>query len=135
MPSVFSKVISGEFPARFVFRSENVVSFLTINPIVPGHVLVVPVKETEHWIDLSDEELSELTLTSKKVAQAISKAFPCEKVASMVVGLEVPHVHIHLMPINNVEDVDFSRADPSPSPALLDAVQAKLIAALEDVSH
>lgn len=130
MASVFSKVISGEFPARFVYRDEDIVSFLTINPIVPGHVLVVPVKEVEHWIDLDDELLSKLMNVSKKIGKAIYESFDCEKVAANIVGLEVPHVHVHLIPINVVEDVDFSRADPSPSPELMDAVQAKIISAL-----
>lgn len=130
MASVFTKVITGEFPARFVYRDDDVVAFLTINPVVTGHVLVVPIKEVEHWIDLDDETLAKLMKVSRKVGQAISQAFPCEKVAANIVGLEVPHVHIHLMPINTIEDVDFSHADPSPSPELLDAVQTKIIAAL-----
>lgn len=131
MTSVFSKIISGEFPARFVYRDDHVVSFLTINPVVPGHVLVVPVKEVEHWIDLDDDLLNKLMGVSKKIATAISNSFDCEKVAANIVGLEVPHVHVHLMPIKVLEDVDFSRADPSPSPELLDAVQAKIVTAID----
>ena len=130
MASVFTKIIQGEFPARFVYRDEDVVAFLTINPVAPGHTLVVPVKEVEHWIDLDDKTLEKLHLVSKKVANAIFRAFPCEKVSSQIIGLEVPHVHIHLIPINKMEDVDFAKADPSPSPELLDAVQTKLIAEL-----
>jgi len=130
MASVFTKIISGEFPARFVYRDEDVVAFLTINPVAPGHTLVVPVKEVEHWIDLDEETLSKLNLVSKKVGQAIFRAFPCEKIASQIIGLEVPHVHVHLIPINKMEDVDFAKADPSPSPEFLDAVQAKIISEL-----
>jgi len=133
MSSVFTKVIEGEFPGRFVYRDENVVSFLTINPVVTGHVLVVPVREVEHWIDLNDEEINQLMSVSKRISKAIYNSFDCEKVGMMIAGLEVPHVHIHLMPINTSEDMDFAKADPSPAPDLLDAVQAKIIVALDDL--
>ena len=132
MASVFTKIIEGEIPARFVYRDEDVVAFLTINPVVPGHTLVVPVAEVEHWIDLEPSVLSKLMNVSSSVAKAISQAFPCEKVAASIVGLEVPHVHVHLMPINSMEDMDFAKADPSPSPEFLDAVQAKIIASLSE---
>jgi diadenosine tetraphosphate (Ap4A) HIT family hydrolase len=130
MASVFTKVIEGEFPARFVYRDDDVVAFLTINPVVPGHTLVVPVKEVEHWIDLDTETLNKLMAVSQKVGKAIAKAFPSEKVGMMIQGLEVPHVHVHLMPINTGADIDLTNSDPSPAPELLDAVQAKLIEAL-----
>lgn len=133
MASVFTKVIEGEFPGRFIYRDENVVSFLTINPIVPGHVLVIPVKEVEHWVDLSDEELAQVMSVAKKIGKAIENSFDCEKVGMSVAGLEVPHVHVHLMPINSITDMDFAKADPAPAPELLDAVQAKLIAALDEL--
>lgn len=130
MASVFTKIIEGEFPARFVYRDDEAVAFLTINPVVPGHTLVVPVKEVDHWVDLDDDTFNKLNMVSKKVAKAIQHSFPCEKIASTIVGLEVPHVHIHLMPINSMEEMDFSKADPSPSPDFLDAVQKKIIGAL-----
>ncbi len=130
MASVFSKIISGEFPGRFVYRDDDVVAFLTINPVAPGHTLVVPVKEVEHWLDLDEELLAKINAVSKKVGKAIYRAFPCEKIAYQIIGLEVPHVHIHLMPINKMEDADFSKANPSPSPEFLDAVQAKIISEL-----
>ena len=130
MASVFSKVISGEFPARFVYKDDDVVAFLTINPVAPGHTLVVPIKEVEHWIDLDEDTLQKLNSASQKVGKAIYRAFPCEKIASQIIGLEVPHVHIHLIPINHMDDVDFAKADPSPSPEFLDAVQAKIISEL-----
>ncbi len=133
MSSVFTKIIEDEIPARFVYRDENVVSFLTINPITPGHILVVPVKEVEHWVDLDEETLKSLMLVSQKLGKAIENSFQCEKVGMTIVGLEVPHVHIHLMPINTVTDMDFAKADPSPSPELMDAVQTKIIAALSEV--
>lgn len=132
MASVFTKVIQGEFPARFVYRDDKAVVFLTINPVVPGHLLVVPVREVEHWIDLDTETLNHLMSVSQKMGRALEKAFPCEKIGVTIQGLEVPHVHIHLMPINSSADVDLSRADPSPSPDLLDAVQAKIIAVLNE---
>jgi diadenosine tetraphosphate (Ap4A) HIT family hydrolase len=130
MASVFTKVINGEFPARFVYRDERAVAFLTINPVVPGHVLVVPVQEVDHWIDLDESTLNHVMAVSQNIGRALEKAFPCEKIGMTIQGLEVPHVHVHLMPINSSADVDLSRADPSPSPELLDAVQAKIIAAL-----
>ncbi len=131
MASVFTKVINGDFPARFVYRDDDVVAFLTINPVVPGHTLVVPIKEVEHWIDLDSETLNKLMAVSQKIGLALSQAFPCEKIGMTVQGLEVPHVHVHLMPINSSADVDLSRGDPSPSPELLDAVQAKIITCLQ----
>lgn len=113
-----------------MYRDDDVVAFLTINPIVPGHTLVIPVKEVEHWLDLDAETLNKVMDVSQKVGKAIEVAFPCEKVGMSIAGLEVPHVHVHLMPIDKPEDMDFARADPSPAPELLDAVQMKIIAAL-----
>lgn len=130
MSTVFTKIIEGEFPARFVYRDDRVVAFLTINPIAPGHTLVVPAVEVDHWLDLDDETLSQVMAVSKKVAVAIQESFECKKVAVSILGLEVPHAHIHLVPINDETDMDFAKADPSPSPDFLDAVQAKIIAAL-----
>ncbi|MFN8015159.1 MAG: HIT family protein [Acidimicrobiia bacterium] len=130
MSSVFTKIINGELPARFVYKDDDVVAFLTINPVAPGHTLVVPVKEVEHWIELDDETIEKLNSVAKKIGKAIDASFNPEKVAYTIVGLEVPHVHIHLIPINHMEDMDFAKADPSPSPELLDAIQKKIIASL-----
>lgn len=135
MSSVFTKVIEGEFPARFIYKDDDVVSFLTINPVVPGHVLVVPKQEIENWTDLDDATYESMMKVVKKVGRAIDSSFDCEKVGMEIVGLEVPHVHVHLMPVNSPQDVDLSLGDPSPAPELLDAVQAKLIAALDALTE
>lgn len=110
MPSIFSKIISGELPAYKVAEDDKHIAFLDIQPIALGHTLVVPKKETDYIFDLTDEEISELMIFSKKVAQKIDQNIACERVGVAVIGLEVPHVHVHLVPLNSVSDIDFSKA-------------------------
>lgn len=110
MPSIFSKIISGELPAYKVAEDDKHIAFLDIQPIALGHTLVVPKKETDYIFDLTDEEISELMIFSKKVAQKIDQNITCERVGVAVIGLEVPHVHVHLVPLNSVSDIDFSKA-------------------------
>ena len=109
MASIFSKIIAGEIPSYKVAEDEHNFAFLDINPIAKGHVLVVPKHETDYLFDLDDALLSSLTVFSKRVAKAIEKSVPCLRIGVAVVGLEVPHAHIHLIPINGVYDVDFNR--------------------------
>lgn len=131
MPTVFTRIIDGELPARFVHRDDRCVAFLSINPLQPGHTLVVPVREVDHWIDLDDDLAAHLVLVAKRIATAQQSAFAPERVGLMIAGLEVPHVHLHVVPIRGVHDLDFANADPDPDPARLDDAAAALRAALD----
>ena len=106
---IFSKIAAGEIPSYKCAESDKFYAFLDINPLVEGHTLVIPRREVDYIFDIDDEELAEYQLFAKKVAQAIKRAFPCKKVAQVVLGLEVPHAHIHLIPMNSEADVDFRR--------------------------
>jgi len=109
MASVFTKIINGEIPCYKIAEDEDYLAFLDINPLAKGHTLVIPKKEVDYYFDLAGDDLCGLTLFSKKVAAALKKIFPCEKIGLTVIGLEVPHVHIHLIPINSVTDMTFGR--------------------------
>ncbi len=109
MATLFSKIIAGEIPSYKVAETENCYAFLDISPLAKGHTLVVPKKEIDYIFDIEDDLLSELNIFAKTLAKAIQKAFPCPKVGLAVIGLEVPHAHIHLVPINSVGDLDFKR--------------------------
>jgi histidine triad (HIT) family protein len=109
MATIFSKIISGEIPCWKIAEEENYLAFLDINPLAKGHTLVVPKKEVDYIFDVEDELLGGMMIFSKKVAGAIDKAIECKRVGVAVIGLEVPHAHIHLIPINNISDIDFSR--------------------------
>ncbi|MEX0967500.1 MAG: HIT family protein [Bacteroidia bacterium] len=109
MASLFSKIIKGEIPSYKIAESEKYFAFLDINPLAKGHTLVVPKKEVDYIFDLEDELLKGLMIFSKTVAIAIEQAVPCERIGIAVLGLEVPHTHIHLIPINEVGDINFSR--------------------------
>ena len=108
MATIFSKIIAGEIPSYKVAEDENYYAFLDINPLAKGHTLVVPKKEVDYLFDLDDETLAGMTIFAKKVAHKIRIYSGCKKVAMVVLGLEVPHAHIHLIPMNSEEDVDFS---------------------------
>lgn len=108
MATIFSKIVAGEIPSYKVAEDDKFYAFLDINPLVKGHTLVVPKKEVDYIYDLSDEELAAMHVFAKHVALAIQKAFPCRKVGEAVIGLEVPHAHIHLIPIQNELDMLFS---------------------------
>ncbi len=109
MSTIFSKIVAGEIPAYKVAEDENFLAFLDINPLAKGHTLVIPKKETDNIFDIEDNEYQQLFLFAKKVANAIKKTVPCEKIGIAVVGLEVAHAHIHLVPINSIYDIDFSK--------------------------
>lgn len=108
MSSIFTKIIRGEIPCHKIAESEHCLAFLDINPVQRGHVLVIPKKEVDYFYDLEDETLTRLMLFSKKVAKAIEKVVPCNRISVVVAGLEVPHAHIHLIPMNAISDIDFS---------------------------
>lgn len=131
MATIFSRIIDGELPARFVYADDRCVAFLSINPLQPGHTLVVPRAEVEHWIDLDAGSWQHLTQVSQRLATAIDSVYRPAKVAAMLVGLEVPHVHIHLVPINHMGDVDFATADTDPDPQTMDDAAQRIRAAVD----
>ena len=108
MATIFSKIVAGEIPSYKVAENEQFYAFLDINPLVKGHTLVIPKREVDYIFDLTDEELAAMHVLAKQVALAIQKAFPCRKVGEAVLGLEVPHAHIHLVPMQNEKDMLFS---------------------------
>lgn len=108
MASIFTKIVNGEIPCYKVAESEHCLAFLDINPIVKGHTLVIPKKEVDYYFDLDDELLSALTIFSKDVAKRIRKVIPCARVAVTVLGLEVPHAHVHLIPFDQMSQVSFA---------------------------
>ena len=110
MSTIFSKIISGEIPCYKIAETENCFAFLDISPLAKGHTLVVPKKEIDYIFDIEDKLLCELNIFAKQIAKAVQKAYPWPKVGIAVIGLEVPHAHIHLVPLNNVGDLDFKRA-------------------------
>jgi histidine triad (HIT) family protein len=109
MSSLFTKIINGDIPAHKVAETDSHLAFLDIQPLRKGHVLVIPKKETDNLFDIEDSELGDLMIFAKLVAKKIAIEFPCKKVGVAVVGLEVPHAHIHLIPINHVSDMDFKQ--------------------------
>ena len=106
---IFSKIAAGEIPSYKCAENDKFYAFLDINPLVKGHTLVIPRREVDYIFDMDDDEIAEFQVFAKKVAKAIKAAFPCKKVAQVVLGLEVPHAHIHLIPMQNEGDVDFRR--------------------------
>jgi histidine triad (HIT) family protein len=125
MPTIFTKIINGEIPCHKVAEDENYLAFLDIRPINPGHTLVIPKKEVDYIFDVDDATLAGLMLFSKKVAKAIRKVADCKKVGIMVAGLEVPHCHIHLIPIHRIPDLNFANAKAA-SPEELAAMAQKI---------
>ena len=130
MATIFTRIIEGGLPGRFVWRDEVCVAFLSINPLRPGHVLVVPIVEVEHWIDLEPDVWAHLMSVSSTIGAALQSAYNPTKVGLMLAGLEVPHVHVHLVPIDGVNDLDFANADLDPDPAALDEAAETIRAAL-----
>jgi len=109
MASIFTRIINGEIPSYKVLEDENYYAFLDINPLVKGHTLVISKRETDYIFDLDEATLGGMLVFSKKIAKAIEKVVPCKRIGIAVLGLEVPHAHIHLVPINGGNDIDFSR--------------------------
>jgi histidine triad (HIT) family protein len=135
MATLFTKIIEGEIPGRFVWRDEQAVVFLTIAPIAPGHALVVPVAEVDHWIDLDAGLAAHLMDVARCVGQAQMAAFAPTRIGVIIAGLEVPHCHMHLIPIDSEADLSFARADHDPDATALDDAAERLRAALRDAGH
>ncbi|MBL0882924.1 MAG: HIT family protein [Chitinophagaceae bacterium] len=128
--TIFSKIIAGEIPSYKIAENDHFFAFLDIFPLAEGHVLVVPKQETDHFFDLDENYLSQILLFAKPIAKAIEKAFPCNRCGMSVVGLEVPHAHVHLIPINSADDLQFTRKKLKLSPDQLKQVQEKILAVL-----
>lgn len=135
MATLFTKIIEGEIPGRFVWRDERSVAFLTIAPIAPGHTLVVPIDEVDHWVDLEPVLAAHLMEVSRAVGQAQMQAFSPTRIGLIIAGLEVPHCHLHLIPIDSEADLSFAKADHDPDTGALDAAADRLRAALRDRGH
>jgi histidine triad (HIT) family protein len=126
VPSVFSRIIDGELPARFVWKDDSCVAFLSIRPLRPGHTLVVPRAEIDHWLDLDVGLLAHLAETAQAIGKAQMAGFKPARVGVMLAGLEVPHCHLHVVPIRGVHDLDFDNQDPNPDAAVMDDAAATI---------
>ena len=126
MASVFTRIINGEIPCYKVAEDENYFAFLDINPLKAGHTLVVPKQETDYIFDLDDEKLAGMILFSKKVAAGIKSAFPCNRVGVAILGLEVPHAHIHLVPMDSMEDINFKNPKLKFSPEEFKSIASRI---------
>lgn len=135
MPTLFTRIIDGELPGRFVWRDEQCVVFLTIAPLAPGHSLVVPRAEVDQWTDLEPGLLEHLLEVAQQVAQAQKQAFSPARVGLIIAGLEVPHVHLHLVPIDSEAQLSFANANPNTPGEELDAAAEKLRTALRTAGH
>jgi histidine triad (HIT) family protein len=124
--TIFSKIVAGDIPAYKVAETDDFLAFLDINPLAEGHVLVIPKKESDYLFDLEDELYMELQLFAKIVAIGLKRAIPCERIGVTVIGLEVPHAHIHLIPINHIGDMNFSRPKLKFSPEEFSATAEKI---------
>lgn len=130
MTTLFSRIIAGDIPARFVWRDDRCVAFLTIAPLASGHVLVVPVTEIDHWIDLPPDLLGHVMDVSRTIARVQQEVFGPTKVAVLVVGEEVPHAHVHLVPFTRLDQLDFANAEVDPPPEDLDDAVERIRAGL-----
>ena len=126
MASIFLKIARGEIPSYKVAENDRYFAFLDINPVVEGHVLVIPKEETDYLFDLNDDELGGIMVFAKKVAKAIRQAIPCKRVGVAVIGLDVPHAHIHLIPLQSAQDIDFSRPKLTLSQEEFQAIATKI---------
>lgn len=132
MSTLFTKIINGDIPGRFIWKDEHVVAFLTIGPITHGHTLVVPRQEIDKWTEAPAELMTHLTDVAGKIGRAQVRAFGAERAGLMIAGFEVPHLHVHVWPTNSLADFDITRADPNPDPTTMDQNAQKLRAALRE---
>mgnify|MGYP006285477807 FL=1 len=130
MATIFTRIIDGELPGRFVWRDEHCVAFLSINPLREGHTLVVPRAEVDHWVDLDPDTTAHLMLVARAIGEAQMDAFAPTRIGLMIAGLEVPHTHLHVVPMDGVHDLDFDNAATDVDPAALDAAADRIRSAL-----
>ncbi|HEY0667834.1 MAG TPA: HIT family protein [Sphingobacteriaceae bacterium] len=126
MASIFTRIVNGEIPSHKVAETNEFLAFLDVNPLVEGHVLVIPKKEVDYIFDLDDETYAGLMIFSKIVATGIKKTIPCLRVGVAVIGLEVPHTHVHLVPLNHMNDINFSRPKLKPTQEELSTTASKI---------
>jgi len=131
MASIFSRIVKGEIPSYKVAESDKYYAFLDINPLVKGHTLVIPKEETDYFFDLSDNDLGDIMMFAKKVAAALKKSYPDRRVGVAVVGFDVPHAHIHLVPMQGIQDIDFKRARVKLTPAEFQTISDKIAENME----
>lgn len=134
MATLFTKIIDGEIPGTFVHQDDTCVAFLDVAPMTEGHVMVVPREEISHWIDADQELLDHLMAVAKKIGEAQKKALDCERIGLLVVGYEVPHLHIHVLPTNSMDDFDISDRAPMQTPEQLEVPAEKIRRALSELS-
>lgn len=134
MATVFTKIINGELPGRFVYEDDDVVAFLTIQPMTQGHTLVVPRNEIDHWQDVDPAVLNKVMGVAQLIGKAVCKAFRSERAGVIIAGLEIPHLHVHVFPAYNLTDFGFAHVDRNPSPQSLDEAQAKIKEALAQLT-
>lgn len=135
MPSLFTRILQGELPGRFVWKDDRAVALLSTRPLQPGHTLVVPREEIDYWIDLPPDLAAHLLRVATSVARGVHKAFEPRKVGLIVAGLEVPHTHVHLVPIRELRNLDFSKEDKSPDPRGLDEAAERIRKALRELGE
>lgn len=134
MATLFTKIINGEIPGTFVHQDDKCVALLDVAPMTEGHVMVVPRDEISHWIDADAELLAHLTAVAKRIGEAQKAAFDCERIGLIIVGYEVPHMHIHVLPTNSMDDFDISDRAPMQTPEQLEAPAEKIRQALSELS-
>jgi diadenosine tetraphosphate (Ap4A) HIT family hydrolase len=133
MATVFTKIINGELPGRFVHTDDEFVAFLTIQPVTQGHTLIVPREEIDQWQDVDPQVWGRMMALSQRVGQAVMRAFDAPRSGLLIAGLEVPHLHVHVFPAYSMGNFDISGANPDPTPESLDEAQQKITAALESL--
>jgi diadenosine tetraphosphate (Ap4A) HIT family hydrolase len=134
MASVFTKIINGELPGRFVYEDDEIVAFLTIEPMTQGHTLVVPRAEIDQWQDLDSDVLGRVMDVAQLIGKAVCLAFDTERAGLIIAGLEIPHLHVHVFAARNLSDFGFANVDHNPSPESLDEAQAKIKDALAQLT-
>ncbi len=133
MATVFTKIMNGELPGRFVYEDDEIVAFLTIAPMTQGHTLVVPRAEIDQWQDVEPDVFARVMRVSQLIGKAVVKAFSAERAGVIIAGLEVPHLHVHVFPAYHLTDFGFANVDNNPSPESLDEAQTKISAALAEL--
>jgi diadenosine tetraphosphate (Ap4A) HIT family hydrolase len=134
MTTVFTKIINGELPGRFVYEDEEIVAFLTIEPMTQGHTLVVPRAEIDQWQDVDATVFGRVMAVSQLIGRAVCRAFDAQRSGVIIAGLEVPHLHVHVFPTRSLSDFGFANVDRNPSPQSLDEAQAKIKKALAELA-
>ncbi len=134
MATIFTKIINGELPGRFVYEDDEVVAFLTIEPMTQGHTLVVPRAEIDQWQNIDEPVFARIMAVAQLIGKAVCRAFDADRAGVIIAGLEVPHLHVHVFPTRSLSDFGFANVDRNPSPQSLDEAQAKIKAALAELA-